>query len=96
MHSIGFTCVLLACSSVAVPHAAQLIGAQDEPALSARTELTRDTLAHWREVVVPRAEELVWRDIPWRAEFAEAVQVAGEQDKPVLLWAMNGHPLACT
>ncbi|MCB9881642.1 MAG: hypothetical protein H6832_10665 [Planctomycetes bacterium] len=40
----------------------------------------------------PRAEE----DIAWRATFGAAIREASQQKKPVLLWAMNGHPLGCT
>ena len=50
---------------------------------------------HWRHVV-PTADELAWRAIPWLGTLAEAVVQAHAQDKPILLWAMNGHPLACT
>ncbi len=50
---------------------------------------------HWQHVV-PRADELAWREIPWLGALAEAVVQAHAQDKPILLWAMNGHPLACT
>ncbi len=46
--------------------------------------------------IIPGREELAWREIPWRPAFWEAVVEAQEQDKPILLWAMNGHPLACT
>ncbi len=46
--------------------------------------------------VVPTARELSWRTVPWRANFWDAVIEAQEKDKPLLLWAMNGHPLACT
>jgi len=46
--------------------------------------------------VIPNARDLAWRKIPWRANFWDAVIAAQEQEKPVLLWAMNGHPLACT
>ncbi|MCA8972528.1 MAG: hypothetical protein KDC95_22255 [Planctomycetes bacterium] len=40
----------------------------------------------------PRAEQ----DIDWRATFGAAVREASQRKKPVLLWAMNGHPLGCT
>lgn len=49
-----------------------------------------------RDQVVPPAEELAWREIPWRATFWEAVVEAQKKEMPILLWAMNGHPLACT
>lgn len=51
--------------------------------------------AHWQHVV-PTDEEMQWRAIPWLGTLAEAVVQAHAQDKPILLWAMNGHPLACT
>src|SRR5690242_2619026 len=51
--------------------------------------------AHWQHVV-PSAEELEWRRIPWLGTLAEGVVAAQAADQPILLWAMNGHPLACT
>lgn len=50
---------------------------------------------HW-EHVVPTAAELEWRRIPWLAQLGEGVVAAQAADRPILLWAMNGHPLACT
>jgi hypothetical protein len=46
--------------------------------------------------VVPAAEELRWLEIPWRATLWDAVVDAHRLRRPILLWAMNGHPLACT
>lgn len=59
-----------------------------------------DTLdwEHYAEVrdhVLPTVEEERWTEIPWRQTFWEGVQDARERDRPVLLWAMNGHPLGC-
>ncbi|MHC5063880.1 MAG: hypothetical protein ACYTG5_07885 [Planctomycetota bacterium] len=48
------------------------------------------------EFVLPGEDELGWRAIPWRDSFSEGVMLADQVDKPVLLWAMNGHPLGCT
>ncbi len=50
---------------------------------------------HWQHVV-PTAAELEWRRIPWLAQLADGVVAAQQSDRPILLWAMNGHPLACT
>lgn len=50
----------------------------------------------WYARVAPTKEELQWMEIPWRATFWDAVVEATKDDKPILLWAMNGHPLACT
>jgi hypothetical protein len=59
-------------------------------------ELNDHTYAKWRDHVRPRAEEVNWQEVPWRATLWDAVVEAQRQDKPILLWAMNGHPLACT
>ena len=46
--------------------------------------------------IIPGPKELAWREIPWRPVFWDAVIEAQQKEKPVLLWGMNGHPLACT
>lgn len=46
--------------------------------------------------VVPTEEELRWRAIPWRATLRDGLSDGAAAGKPVLLWAMNGHPLGST
>jgi hypothetical protein len=46
--------------------------------------------------IVPAPADLRWTAIPWRAALWDAVVDAHGLRKPILLWAMNGHPLACT
>ncbi len=50
----------------------------------------------WAEFIRPTEEDLRWQAIPWRPTFYSAVCEAQRLDRPLLLWAMNGHPLACT
>ena len=57
---------------------------------------TDDNWERLRDEIVPTREELRWRAIAWRPSVWEGVLDAQKEDKPVLLWAMNGHPLACT
>ena len=59
-------------------------------------ELARDTLDEYLTRVLPEAEEIRFREIPWRMRFHEAVDEAARVRKPLLIWAMNGHPLGCT
>ncbi len=59
-------------------------------------DLTDETYEKWRDHILPKADELQWRKIPWQPTFWDAVVLAQKEDKPILLWAMNGHPLACT
>ena len=46
--------------------------------------------------VLPDKRDLAWTKVPWRATLWDAVIEAHAQKKPILLWAMNGHALACT
>jgi len=59
-------------------------------------ELTDTNYAKWRNHVLPKNWELSYRRIPWRTSFWDAVIEAQARDKPILLWAMNGHPLCNT
>ena len=55
-----------------------------------------DTLdrAAWRAHLRPAAGER--ERIDWIPSFAEGLGRAGEEGRPLLFWAMNGHPLGCT
>lgn len=46
--------------------------------------------------LVPGKDALAFRSIPWQPSLWDAVVAAHEEEKPILLWAMNGHPLALT
>ncbi len=58
--------------------------------------LTDQNLAAMREYILPKPEEEKWRAIPWRTSYWTAVLDGNKAGRPVLLWTMNGHPLACT
>ena len=58
--------------------------------------LSEQTFAGLRDFIRPTPDEMRWQEIPWRTTFWNAVQEAQATDKPILAWAMNGHPLACT
>ena len=60
------------------------------------TELSEATFDALRTAILPSKGEERWREIPWRTSTWDAVVEATATEKPVLLWAMNGHPLACT
>ena len=49
-----------------------------------------------RAQVLPSAEELRFEEIPWIPAFGEGLARGQEERRPVLFWAMNGHPLGCT
>jgi len=48
------------------------------------------------DTILPNADELKWKRLGWRSEMWAAAKEARALQRPILLWAMNGHPLACT
>ena len=68
-----------------------LAGAEGPP-----VELNDQTFASWRDRIHPKAAERCFETVPWLPTFWDGVMAAQEEDRPILLWAMNGHPLACT
>ncbi len=55
-----------------------------------------DDLDRLRDQVVATRQELKWRDVAWLPTLGEGLRRARKDDRPVLLYAMNGHPLGCT
>jgi hypothetical protein len=58
--------------------------------------LDDQSFERWRDHVRPQAKEECYLQIPWRESFYIAINEARKADRPILLWAMNGHPLGCT
>ena len=58
--------------------------------------LTSENWDVWKSYIQPLPSELAWAQIPWVTTFSEGINLARTQEKPLLLWVMNGHPLGCT
>lgn len=67
-----------------------------QPPTFEQRPLTDENYRHWLDFIRPRGDELAFEAIPWRTTLQDAVLEADERDRPILLWAMNGHPLSCT
>jgi hypothetical protein len=52
--------------------------------------------AQRRDPILPTTRERSYRHIRWRTSVLRGLLDAQEQDKPVMLVLMNGHPLGCT
>ena len=63
---------------------------------SNKFHLNRSTYKMWKDFIKPTKQELAWAEIPWRSTFYQGLIDADREEKPLLLWAMNGHPLGCT
>ena len=68
--------------------------AQEE--ITRKTVLTEKTYPAILKALQKPPVETHWKEIPWRPSFTEAIEVARREDKPVLLWIMNGHPCGMT
>lgn len=37
-----------------------------------------------------------WTSIPWQSSLVPAQHLAVSENKPLFVWAMDGHPMGCT
>ena len=87
---------VVSCVAVMVLALSSHLGSQETEAQDSGSPLAADSLDDWLTQLRPQQNEQSWQDMPWRNSFRRAAQDAHEVKKPVLLWAMNGHPLGCT
>jgi len=57
---------------------------------------TAENRAAWQAYIAPTADEVRHESIAWWPSFSDGVLAAEDAGKPLLFWAMNGHPLGCT
>ena len=74
-----------------VPLVVALAGAEGPPA-----DLNDKSFASWCDRIRPKEAERCYETVHWLPTFWDGVMTAQKEDRPILLWAMNGHPLACT
>lgn len=55
-------------------------------------DFTNANLDRWIDFIRPSDEELGWRGVRWHSSLSEAAAEADRLKRPILLWAMNGHP----
>jgi len=67
-----------------------------QPTQPAPIELTLQNFDQFMNRVLPDSADLDWKKIRWESQLTEAILEANREDKPILIWAMNGHPLGCT
>ncbi len=58
-------------------------------------ELTETEFQQLSKLLTP-AENDLWRTIPWKIALLDAQRTALQENKPIFIWAMDGHPLGCT
>ncbi len=63
--------------------------------LATAAELTDAEFERLHKLLRPAPDE-AWRTIPWKIALLDAQRNAVEENKPIFIWAMDGHPLGCT
>jgi len=58
-------------------------------------ELSDAEFRRLHQLLQPQPDES-WRTIPWTIALLDAQRNAARQQKPIFIWAMDGHPLGCT
>ena len=58
-------------------------------------EITEAEFERLHEKLRPESDA-PWRTIPWKIDLLEAQRTAAVEQKPIFIWAMDGHPLGCT
>ena len=74
---------------------AWIAGHAPAAAPDARLKPTPGNFAKYRAFLRPRPEEEKWLQIPWLTDLWEARKKAAAEGKPILLWEMDGSPMAC-
>ena len=65
----------------------------DEPSVPL---LEAEAVADWAAHIRPSEDDLAFARIDWAPTFTDGLRRADAEEKPLLLWLMNGHPLGCT
>ena len=84
---------LLALCLLPLSHA---VGQDADPMFPLTPQLWQHDLEQWEQHVRPSEQELLYTGIQWHSSFAAGLRAAADARRPLLLWAMNGHPLGCT
>ena len=63
--------------------------------LQEQPDLTPKNLDVLLKRILPEDSELRWKHVKWRVALGDGIVDAQAAEKPILLWAMNGHPLGC-
>ena len=59
-------------------------------------DLTKQTFQDYQAAIEADVAETAFLKINWYSQLHRAVKEAHQREKPLLIYVMNGHPLACT
>jgi len=56
-------------------------------------EITLKQFKNLHQNIQPAKE--AWTTIPWQSSLIPAQHLALKENKPLFIWAMDGHPMGC-
>jgi len=59
-------------------------------------EITPSEFSQLKQQLIAESSTGLWRSIDWKISLLEAQHIAVKEQKPIFIWAMDGHPLGCT
>ena len=94
--SIRFVFHAVVVSTFVVLGAGSIAPAQESDDPTSSIEPTQSNIEGWRDHILPTEAELAWQKIDWLPNLQSGIAEAAKSQRPILLWAMNGHPFGCT
>ena len=64
------------------------------PCIVQAQKIDKATFLELHKTLEPQNQ--AWQTIPWETDLLIAQQLAAASQKPIFIWAMDGHPLGCT
>lgn len=58
--------------------------------------IDRDEFERLYSLIKPKPDDRLWSEIPWELTLSAARKKAMVENRPMLVWAMNGYPLGIT
>jgi len=72
-----------------------IVALLSNPAAVHAEPLTQDRVDELLQELRPDPDE-AYLTIPWNTALLDAQRQAVQEQKPIFIWAMDGHPLGCT
>ncbi len=89
-------CLILCCSAGLLARHETAFGFQETKSADQTAALADANFDTWRNYIRAKESELVWQELPWETTYRDGLLRASADEKPLLLWVMNGHPMGCT
>ena len=85
--------LLLACIALLLLTSHSHSAAQDDVDKMLQERLPREAFRMYSIVTRPHDGELKWQRIPWLRDLGQAIEIAKQENRPILIFASGDEPL---